>query len=60
MGRDPQATSRDPEQNVLLPGPVPIYVTYLTAQVSNGQLTLLDDRYEARHAGGRAPLIEYA
>lgn len=45
MGRDPQATSRDPEQNVLLPGPVPIYVTYLTAQVSNGQLTVLDDRY---------------
>jgi len=45
MGRDPQAASRDPEQNVLLPGPVPIYVTYLTAQVSNGQLTLLDDIY---------------
>ena len=45
MGREPQAASRDPEQNVLLPGPVPIYVTYLTAQVSNGQLTLLDDIY---------------
>jgi murein L,D-transpeptidase YcbB/YkuD len=45
MGRDPQAASRDPEQNVLLPGPVPIYVAYLTAQVSNGQLTLLDDIY---------------
>ena len=45
MGREPQAASRDPEQNVLLPGPVPIYVTYLTAHVSNGQLTLLDDIY---------------
>ena len=33
LGRDPQAASRDPEQNVLLPTPVPIYVTYLTAQV---------------------------
>jgi L,D-transpeptidase YcbB len=45
MGREPQISSRDPEQNVLLPGPVPIYLTYLTAQVSNGQLTLLDDIY---------------
>jgi murein L,D-transpeptidase YcbB/YkuD len=45
MGRDPQAASRDPEQNVLLPSPVPIYVTYLTAQVRDGQLSLLDDVY---------------
>jgi L,D-transpeptidase YcbB len=45
MGREPQISSRDPEQNVLLPGPVPIYLTNLTAQVSNGQLTLLDDIY---------------
>ena len=33
MGREPQAASNDPEQNVLLPSPVPIYLTYLTAQV---------------------------
>jgi murein L,D-transpeptidase YcbB/YkuD len=46
LGREPQATSRDPEQNVLLPKPVPIYVTYLTAQVDeSGRLTLLDDIY---------------
>jgi L,D-transpeptidase YcbB len=46
MGRDPQAVSRDPEQNVLLPSPVPIYVTYLTAQVDDtGRLTFLDDIY---------------
>jgi murein L,D-transpeptidase YcbB/YkuD len=45
MGRDPQATSSDPEQNVLLPTPVPIYVTYLTAQVNNGQLSYVDDIY---------------
>ncbi|HEV2595923.1 MAG TPA: L,D-transpeptidase family protein [Sphingomicrobium sp.] len=45
MGRDPQSASRDPEQNVLLPSPVPIYVTYLTAQVKNGQLSFVDDIY---------------
>jgi murein L,D-transpeptidase YcbB/YkuD len=46
MGRDPQSASRDPEQNVLLPSPVPIYVTYLTAQVNNnGQLSFVDDIY---------------
>ncbi|HEY6049052.1 MAG TPA: L,D-transpeptidase family protein [Sphingomicrobium sp.] len=45
MGRDPQAASREPEQNVLLPTPVPIYVTYLTAQVNGGQLSFVDDVY---------------
>ena len=45
MGRNPQAASNEPEQNVLLPGPVPIYVTYLTAQVNGGQLSFLDDVY---------------
>jgi L,D-transpeptidase YcbB len=45
MGRDPQAASDDPEQNVLLPTPVPIYLTYLTAQVDNGQISFVDDIY---------------
>ena len=45
MGRNPEAASNEPEQNVLLPGPVPIYVTYLTAQVNGGQLSFLDDVY---------------
>jgi len=45
MGREPQATSSDPEQNVQLPRPVPIYVTYLTAGVENGQLTFANDPY---------------
>ena len=31
-GRDPATASREPEQNVLLPTPVPIYITYVTAQ----------------------------
>jgi murein L,D-transpeptidase YcbB/YkuD len=45
LGREPEATSSEPEQNVLLPKPVPIYVTYMTAQVQNGQLSYVDDIY---------------
>jgi murein L,D-transpeptidase YcbB/YkuD len=45
LGREPQAASGDPEQNVLLPTPVPIYVTYLTAQANGGQLSFVDDSY---------------
>ena len=45
LGRDPQSAAREPEQNVLLPTPVPIYVTYLTARVENGQLSFVDDIY---------------
>ncbi|MFL6759353.1 L,D-transpeptidase family protein [Sphingomonas sp.] len=45
LGRDPQAASTDPEQNVLLPRPVPIYVTYLTAHVQDGRLSFVDDIY---------------
>jgi murein L,D-transpeptidase YcbB/YkuD len=45
LGRDPQAASKIPEQNVELPTPVPIYVTYLTAQAHDGQLSFVDDIY---------------
>jgi L,D-transpeptidase YcbB len=45
MGREPETTSREPEQNVLLPSPVPIYLTYLTAHVRDGQLAFVDDSY---------------
>lgn len=45
LGRDPETASNRPEQNVLLPTPVPIYVTYLTAQVRDGQLSFVDDIY---------------
>ena len=45
MGREPQTASREPEQNVLLPSPVPIYLTYLTAHVRDGQLAFVDDNY---------------
>jgi murein L,D-transpeptidase YcbB/YkuD len=45
LGREPRADSPDPEQHALLPSPVPIYITYLTAQADGGQLTFLDDVY---------------
>ena len=45
LGREPQAPSDAPEQNVALPTPVPIYVTYLTAQAKDGQLSFVDDIY---------------
>jgi murein L,D-transpeptidase YcbB/YkuD len=45
LGREPEAASRDPEQNVALPTPVPIYVTYVTAHVQGGQLTYVNDIY---------------
>jgi murein L,D-transpeptidase YcbB/YkuD len=46
MGREPETASSEPEQNVLLPSPVPIYLTYLTAQVApDGQLSFVDDGY---------------
>lgn len=45
MGSDPNAASSAAEQNVQLPTPVPIYVTYLTAQSRNGQLSFVDDIY---------------
>ena len=45
MGREPAAATNEPEQHVLLPTPVPIYVTYLTAQARDGQLSFVDDVY---------------
>ena len=45
LGREPKAESNAPEQNVTLPTPVPIYVTYLTAQAHDGQLSYVDDIY---------------
>jgi murein L,D-transpeptidase YcbB/YkuD len=45
LGRDLAAGSNAPEQHVLLPTPVPVFVTYLTAQAGNGQLTFVKDVY---------------
>lgn len=44
-GRDPLGQTSAPEANVKLPTPVPIYVTYLTAQARQGQLSFVDDAY---------------
>ena len=45
VGSDPRAASADPEQHVLLPTPVPIYITYLTAKAEGGQLAFVSDVY---------------
>ena len=45
LGEDPVATSPDPEQFVKLPQGVPVYVTYLTALPSEGQIIFADDVY---------------
>ncbi len=45
LGREPSAPSTRPEAKVPLPRPVPVYVTYLTAQVSGGELALVEDVY---------------
>lgn len=43
LGRTPTIDSAAPEQQVLLPRPVPIYITYMTAEVRDGRLALRDD-----------------
>ena len=45
LGRDAEAASAEPEQQVLLPKPAPIYMTYLTAHVEDGRLAFVDDIY---------------
>ena len=50
LGRDLAANSNAPEQHMLLPTPVPVFVTYLTAQADNGQLSFVEDVY-GRDAG---------
>ena len=40
------SASGEPEQHVALPGPVPVYVTYLTAHATpGGQIAFVDDVY---------------
>ena len=56
MRRNPTTASSAPEQNILLPSPVPIYVTYLTAHVDNGQLTFVDDPYGRESSAQMAAL----
>jgi murein L,D-transpeptidase YcbB/YkuD len=44
LGR-PMTASAEPEDHVVLPTPVPIYITYLTAHAEGGQLSFVDDVY---------------
>ena len=45
LGREPVAPSADPEQHVRLDKSVPVFITYLTAHVDEGQLSFTDDIY---------------
>ena len=45
LGKEPVAPSPEPEQFVPLPQGVPIYITYLTAQPTNGEITFAPDIY---------------
>jgi L,D-transpeptidase YcbB len=43
---EPAAMTGEPEQHVALPGPVPVYITYLTAHASpSGDIAFVDDVY---------------
>jgi murein L,D-transpeptidase YcbB/YkuD len=59
LGEDPVAPGTDPEMQVRIPQPIPIILTYLTAQVSDGKLIYLRDIYgwdASRFAGSCAEL----
>ena len=45
LGREPVAPGTDPEIPVQMPQGVPIYLTYITAQPANGQVTYVKDVY---------------
>jgi murein L,D-transpeptidase YcbB/YkuD len=45
LGQDPAAPESGPEVQVQLPQGVPVYLTYITAQVRDGKVVYLDDPY---------------
>jgi murein L,D-transpeptidase YcbB/YkuD len=45
LGREPTTNSDEPEQHLLLPQPVPIYLIYLTVHADAGGLNFVDDVY---------------
>jgi murein L,D-transpeptidase YcbB/YkuD len=49
LGHEPVSPGRTPELRVQLPGPTPIYLTYITAQVRDGKLSYLPDLYGWDH-----------
>ena len=44
-GRDPVAPGADPEIQVQVPQPVPVYLTYITAQPTTAGLSFIKDEY---------------
>ena len=56
LGTEPVAPNGDAEIQVQLPRGVPIYLTYVTAQVHNGQIAYLADPYgwDPKSASGKA------
>jgi murein L,D-transpeptidase YcbB/YkuD len=45
LGQDPVAPGADPETRVQIPKGMPIYLTYITAQVRDGKVAYLPDVY---------------
>jgi len=52
LGQEPSAPEGGPEVQVQLPQGVPVYLTYITAQVTDGKLAYLDDPYGWDVPGG--------
>jgi len=52
LQRDPRAATHEAEQNVPLPTPVPIYITYMTAHADGGQLAFAEDPYGKDSSAG--------
>lgn len=50
FGRPLEATSAAPEQHILLPDPVPVYITYLTAVPTEGTISFTGDVYNLDEA----------
>lgn len=53
LGREPSAPNSDAEIQVQLPQGVPVYLTYVTAQVRDGKISYLPDPYGLDKAGTR-------
>ena len=58
LGREPVPPGTTPEIQVQVPRPVPVYITYITAQPKGGQLTFLKDEYNWDRPGA-AQVAEY-
>lgn len=56
LGRDPSLEGDAPEQHVVLPTPVPIYVTHLNAEVRGGQIAFAEPSLD----GGTTSSLEVA